>query len=92
MLHFRDDGLPNGQRVVPVGQVKQHGETGRAFHETAYRAFTSGPAYEVSFPMTGNGTVFHAGGTITDHDHRVTETRCYFPVMFLWVSSASSGA
>ena len=71
--HLADDGLLDVFGVVPVGQVQQDREPGRAFHERADRGPVGRPADQVALPMARHRPVLHLGGPFADHHHGLAE-------------------
>ena len=73
--HLPYYGILNLLGGVPVGQVQQDGEAGRALHERAYGAPVGGAGYEVALPVAGHRPVLRLGRALGDHDHGVAEAR-----------------
>ena len=67
--HLSDHFVRDCDCVSPLGQVEQDHEPCRAFHEGADLAAAILSEDQVSFPVPGNRTVFHFGGSFGDHDH-----------------------
>jgi len=61
-------GIHGVGRAVSL-QVQEQEETACAFHERADSAATALAQDDVALPVAGNGTVFHFGRSVGEHDH-----------------------
>lgn len=71
---------------MAVGQVQEHCETSRAFHERADRAPVVSAGDQVTLPVARYGTIPDLGRTLGDHGHRVAEPGGSAIRLALWLT------
>ena len=75
MRHLPDYGVLDLLGAVPVRQVEQYREAGRALHERADGRLVGRAGDQVALPMAGHGAVLDLRRPLADHDHGVPEAR-----------------
>ena len=73
--HLLDYGVLHLLGAVPVRQVEQHREAGRALHERPDRRLVGRAGDQVALPVAGHGAVLDLRRPLADHDHGVPEAR-----------------